>query len=82
MSSARANERANEKGQTKMIEKQELDRIQKENLRLYSKIVKMSHSPQFGYLGLNKTGLNNKEKAIEAGLFLTKTLKENPKDPR
>ena len=42
----------------------------------------MSHSPQFGYLGLNKTGLTHKEKAIEAGLFLTKNLKSSAKDNR
>ena len=62
------------------IDRQELDRIKKDNLRLYSKIIKMNNSPQFGYLGLNKSRLNSQEKAVEAGLFMAQNLKNKSKD--
>jgi hypothetical protein len=44
-------------------------------MRLYSKIVKMNNSPQFGFMGLDKSRLNSKEKAVEAGLFMAQSLR-------
>jgi len=58
-------------------ERMEKKRIDHENYHLYSKIVKLNQSRQFGYLGLQNKS-TEAERIIEAGLKTDNKKNKNP----
>ena len=61
--------------------KEQMERINNENKRLYGQIVNIDNSLQFGFLGLNKTKRQPQDRALEAGLILKAHFKNQDKSP-